>query len=59
MDRLHSMKIFARVADAGSFSAAARDLGLSKAAVSKQALAFTFDSFGTFYDKYVVREAIS
>ncbi len=35
MDRLHSMKIFARVADAGSFSAAARDLGLSKAAVSK------------------------
>jgi DNA-binding transcriptional LysR family regulator len=36
MDRLEGMEVFARVVEAESFSAAARDLGLSKSAVSKQ-----------------------
>lgn len=35
MDRLRSMEAFVRVVDAGSFSAAARSWGRSKAAVSK------------------------
>lgn len=35
MDRLAHMRTFVRVAEAGSFSAAARSLGLSKAVVSK------------------------
>jgi len=35
MDRLTAMKVFKRVVDLGGFSAAARDLGLSNAAVSK------------------------
>jgi len=36
MDHLAGMSVFARVAERGSFTAAARDLGLSKSAVSKQ-----------------------
>jgi DNA-binding transcriptional LysR family regulator len=36
MDRLQSMGVFARVVEAASFSAAARQLGLSRAAVSKR-----------------------
>lgn len=36
MDNLTGMAVFARVAEANSFSGAARRLGLSKAAVSKQ-----------------------
>ncbi|MFQ5773456.1 MAG: LysR family transcriptional regulator [Kiloniellaceae bacterium] len=36
MDRLSAMAVFARVVEAESFSAAARELGLSKSAVSKQ-----------------------
>lgn len=36
MDRLEGMEVFARVVEAESFSAAARGLGLSKSAVSKQ-----------------------
>jgi len=36
MDRLSAMKTFRAVVEAGGFSAAARRLGLSKAAVSKQ-----------------------
>lgn len=36
MDKLTAMRAFVRVADTGSFSAAARLLGRSKAAVSKQ-----------------------
>lgn len=36
LDTLAGMAIFARVVDAGGFSAAARELGLSKSAVSKQ-----------------------
>lgn len=39
MDRLQSMAVFARVAEQGSFSAAARQLGLSKSAVSKHVAA--------------------
>ncbi len=39
MDRLTSMEVFTRVAEAGSFSAAARQLGLSKSAVSKHVMA--------------------
>lgn len=35
MDRLGAMAVFARVVEAGSFSAAARSLGLSKSSVSK------------------------
>ena len=35
MDRLVAMEAFVRVADAGSFSAAARHWGRSKAVVSK------------------------
>ena len=35
MDRLQSMAVFVRVAEQGSFSRAARQLGLSKSAVSK------------------------
>ena len=35
MDRLHSMRVFARVADEGSFVAAARGLNLSAAAVTR------------------------
>jgi len=35
MDKLVSMKVFARVAKLGSFSAAAEDLGISKAMASK------------------------
>ena len=36
MQDLTSMAVFAQVVEAGSFSAAARTLGLSKSAVSKQ-----------------------
>ncbi|MEX2642453.1 MAG: LysR family transcriptional regulator [Acetobacterales bacterium] len=36
MDRLAAMEVFVRVAEEGSFSAAARHLGLSNTAVSKQ-----------------------
>src|SRR5262249_39383933 len=36
MDRLRAMRTFRTVVEAGGFSAAARRLGLSKAAVSKQ-----------------------
>ena len=36
MDRLQSMALFVRVAELGSFSLAARQLGLSKSAASKQ-----------------------
>lgn len=39
MDRLTAMEAFVRVADAGSFSAAARQWGRSKAVVSKQVAA--------------------
>ena len=39
MDRLRSMEVFARVADAGSFSEAARRLGLSKSVVSRHVIA--------------------
>ena len=35
MDRLNSMRVFARVADEGSFVAAARGLNLSAAAVTR------------------------
>ncbi|MBF0334725.1 MAG: LysR family transcriptional regulator, partial [Alphaproteobacteria bacterium] len=35
MDRLTSMEVFARVVEAHGFSAAARELGVSKSAVSK------------------------
>jgi DNA-binding transcriptional LysR family regulator len=35
MDRLHSMRVFARVIDAGSFAAAARELNLSPAVVTR------------------------
>ncbi len=31
MDRLHSMRVFTRVIDAGSFASAARDMNLSPA----------------------------
>ncbi len=36
MDQLSGISVFERVAERGSFTAAARDLGLSKSAVSKQ-----------------------
>ena len=39
MDRLASMEVFVKVAEQGSFSAAARALGLSKSAVSKHVTA--------------------
>ncbi|MFO1075004.1 MAG: LysR family transcriptional regulator [Geminicoccaceae bacterium] len=39
MDRLQGMAAFVRVVELGSFSAAARELGLSKSAVSKQVAA--------------------
>jgi DNA-binding transcriptional LysR family regulator len=35
MDRLREMEMFVRVVEAGSFSAAARDLNLGQPAVSK------------------------
>ena len=35
MDRLHSMRVFARVVDQGSFAAAARELNLSPAVVTR------------------------
>ena len=35
MDRLHSMRVFARVIDEGSFAAAARELNLSPAVVTR------------------------
>lgn len=35
MDRFHAMETFVRVVDAGSFSGAARDLGIGQPAVSK------------------------
>ncbi len=35
MDRLHSMRVFARVIDSGSFAGAARELGLSPAVVTR------------------------
>jgi DNA-binding transcriptional LysR family regulator len=39
LDRLQSMAVFVRVAELGSFSTAARQLGLSKSAVSKHVTA--------------------
>lgn len=39
MDRLQGMAVFVRVAELGSFSSAARQLGLSKSAVSKHVTA--------------------
>ena len=39
MDRLQSMAVFVRVAEQGSFSLAARQLGLSKSAASKHVAA--------------------
>ena len=36
MDKLSGMSVFARVVEARSFTEAARQLGMSKAAVSKQ-----------------------
>src|SRR5438105_14987660 len=35
MDRLHSMRVFTRVIDAGSFASAARDVNLSPAVVTR------------------------
>jgi len=35
MDRLHSMRVFARVVDVGSFASAARDMNLSPAVVTR------------------------
>lgn len=35
MDRLHSMRVFSRVIDAGSFAAAAREMNLSPAVVTR------------------------
>lgn len=35
MDRFHAMETFVRVVDTGSFSGAARDLGVGQPAVSK------------------------
>ena len=45
MDRLTGMAVFARVVDAGSFTAAAAQLGMSKSAVSK-AIAALEDRLG-------------
>ena len=39
MDRLQGMTVFVRVAEQGSFSSAAQQLGLSKSAVSKHVAA--------------------
>ena len=39
LDRLQSMAVFVRVAEQGSFSLAARQLGLSKSAASKHVTA--------------------
>ncbi|MBS0346870.1 MAG: LysR family transcriptional regulator [Proteobacteria bacterium] len=36
MDRLHAMEVFVRVAEAGSFTAAADHLGLARSAVTRQ-----------------------
>lgn len=36
MDRLHAMEVFVRVAEAGSFTAAAEHLGLARSAVTRQ-----------------------
>ena len=36
MDRLDAIKIFVRMVESGSFSAAARELGVGQPAVSKQ-----------------------
>ena len=36
METLNGLSVFVRVVDTGGFSAAARDLGMSKSAVSKQ-----------------------
>jgi DNA-binding transcriptional LysR family regulator len=35
VDRLHSMRVFARVVELGSFAAAARDMDLSPAVVTR------------------------
>ena len=35
MDRLHSMRVFSRVVDEGSFARAARELNLSPAVVTR------------------------
>src|SRR5205085_10916574 len=35
MDRLHSMRVFTRIIDAGSFASAARDMNLSPAVVTR------------------------
>jgi len=35
MDRLHSMRVFSRVIDSGSFAAAAREMNLSPAVVTR------------------------
>ena len=35
MDRLHSMRVFARVVDEGSFASASRELNLSPAVVTR------------------------
>ncbi len=39
MDRLSGMEVFARVAEAGSFTKAAGQLGISTSAASKQVIA--------------------
>jgi len=35
MDVLHGLRVFARVVDAGSFSAVAREMGVTQPTVSK------------------------